>query len=282
MSTKWIKKKPSKTDAVIAQPQDWSERMGGLINPAYLLFVLVLGLTSLGGILGYRNKKAEELHLARDAFYLVQEDFRKAKADAISRLEKQGAQNHQTEALKAKSKKGRQVATSRPIKPDGASIYKEIQKPMEALVDVFESYKQTPLAWEMALFIAGVATEGRDTEKARTWYDKALELSPSTEEKVYVWLGLARLEEEIGNYDAARSGLDQALQSNVRDGREALLMQHARLDLELGHHKEAIQSLDTLMAEFPQSSFLEEAEYLLMKLEAYRSPEKSEVPEQHA
>ena len=155
------------------------------------------------------------------------------------------------------------------VKPDTGS-YTTVQARTEAalvkLTEVFNQYPSTKAGISARYYAAAaLAMLGRPAE-ALTRYQEVVDRAGN--DNFYgrmAQLGVVEASAEAKQYDRAISAA-QAMVSRVGDEsipRDALLMQLGRVQVAAGKKVEAKQTLDKVIAEFPESAYLEEAKQLL-------------------
>jgi predicted negative regulator of RcsB-dependent stress response len=132
--------------------------------------------------------------------------------------------------------------------------------------DVFNAYPSTESGIAARYYAAGaLAMLGRHGEAATRYAEVVDHAGVNTFYGRMAQLGMIDANTQAKQYDQAISAA-QALVNNTSDEtmpRDALLMELGRVQAAAGKKAEAKQTLDKVIAEFPDSPYIEEAKKLL-------------------
>ena len=157
-------------------------------------------------------------------------------------------------------------------KPEAGS-YPTVQARAEAALakftEVFTAYPSTEAGIAARYYAAGaLAMLGRHTEAATRYQEVADRAGADSFYGRMARLGVVEANAQAKQYDQAISAA-QALVQNTADDtmpRDALLMELGRVQAAAGKKTEAKETLDKVIAEFPDSPYVEEAKKMLAEL----------------
>ncbi len=157
-------------------------------------------------------------------------------------------------------------------KPEAGS-YPTVQARAEAALakftEVFTAYPSTEAGIAARYYAAGaLAMLGRHTEAAAHYQEVADRAGANSFYGRMARLGVVEANAQAKQYDQAISAA-QALVQNTADEtmpRDALLMELGRVQAAAGKKTEAKETLDKVIAEFPDSPYVEEAKKMLAEL----------------
>jgi TolA-binding protein len=162
------------------------------------------------------------------------------------------------------------IAEAKPGAPPAAGSYPTIRARAEAALvkftAVFNAYPSTKAGIAARYYAAAaLAMLDRPAEAATRYQEVADRAGSGDFYGRMARLGLIEANAQAKQYDQA-IGAAQALVNNTSDEtipRDALLMELGRVQLAAGKKADAKQTLDKVIAEFPESPYLEEAKQLL-------------------
>jgi TolA-binding protein len=157
-------------------------------------------------------------------------------------------------------------------KPDGTS-YPTVQARAEAALvkfaDVYTAYPSTDAGIASRYYAASaLAMLGRHAEAAARFQETVEQAGANTFYGRMARLGVVETNAQAKKYDEAITAA-QALVNNTSDDtipRDALLMELGRVQVAAGKNTEAKQTLDKIIAEFPDSAYIDEAKRMLAEL----------------
>jgi TolA-binding protein len=165
------------------------------------------------------------------------------------------------------------VADPKPgAKPDGKS-YPTVQARAEAALakfaEVYDAYPSTDAGIASRYYAASaLAMLGRHAEAAARFQETVERAGANSFYGRMARLGVVETNTQAKKYDEAITAA-QALVNNTSDDtipKDALLMELGRVQVAAGKKVEAKQTLDKIIAEFPESAYIEEAKRMLAEL----------------
>ena len=162
------------------------------------------------------------------------------------------------------------VEDPKPGAKPGVTGYPTVQARAEAALtkfaEVYNGYPSTDAGIAARYYAASALSMlGRHQEAAARFQETADKAGPTSFYGRMARLGLVESNTQAKKYDEAIAAA-QALVNNTSDDaipRDALLMQLGRVQAAAGKKTEAKQTLDKIIAEFPQSPYVEEAKKML-------------------
>jgi TolA-binding protein len=155
----------------------------------------------------------------------------------------------------------------------GAASYPTVQARAEAALakfaDVYNAYPSTDAGVASRYYAASaLAMLGRHEEAASRFQETVERAGGNSFYGRMAQLGVVETNAQAKKYDAAISAA-QALVNNTADDtipRDALLMELGRVQAAAGKTADARQTLDKVIAEFPESPYVDEAKRMLAEL----------------
>jgi TolA-binding protein len=155
----------------------------------------------------------------------------------------------------------------------GVTSYPTVQARAEAALakfaDVYNAYPSTDAGVASRYYAASaLAMLGRHEEAASRFQETVEQAGGNSFYGRMAQLGVVETNAQAKKYDAAISAA-QALVNNTGDDtipRDALLMELGRVQAAAGKTADARQTLDKVIAEFPESPYVEEAKRMLAEL----------------
>jgi TolA-binding protein len=155
----------------------------------------------------------------------------------------------------------------------GVKSYPTVQARAEAglakFAEVYNAYPSTDAGIASRYYAAAsLAMLGRHAEAATRYQEVVDRTGANTFYGRMARLGVIEANAQAKKFDEAISAA-QALVNNTSDDtipRDALLMQLGRVQVAAGKKSEAKQTLDKVIADFPQSPYIEEAKRMLAEL----------------
>lgn len=165
------------------------------------------------------------------------------------------------------------VEDPKPGAKPGVASYPTIQARAEAALakfaEVYNAYPSTDAGIAARYYAASaLGMLGRHAEAATRFQEVADRAGANSFYGRMARLGVVETSAQAKKYDEAISAA-QALVNNTSDDtipRDALLMELGRVQAAAGKKAEAKQTLDKVIAEFPQSPYVEEAKRMLAEL----------------
>jgi TolA-binding protein len=155
----------------------------------------------------------------------------------------------------------------------GVTGYPTVQARAEAALakfaEVYNAYPSTDAGIASRYYAASaLAMLGRHEEAAARFQETAERAGENTFYGRMARLGVVETNAQAKKYDVAITAA-QALVNNTSDDtipRDALLMELGRVQLAAGKKADAKQTLDKVIAEFPESPYIEEAKRMIAEL----------------
>jgi hypothetical protein len=165
------------------------------------------------------------------------------------------------------------VQEAKPGAKPEPGTYPTLQARAEAAVtkftEVFNAYPSTDAGVAARYYAAGaLATLGRHAEAATRYKEVVDQVGADSFYGRMAQLGVIEANAQAKQYDQAITAA-QSLVNNTADDtvpRDALLMQLGRVQAAAGKKAEAKQTLDKMIADFPDSPYVEEAKKVLSDL----------------
>ena len=165
------------------------------------------------------------------------------------------------------------VEDAKPGAKPGVSSYPTVQARAEAALakfrDVYTAYPSTEAGIAARYYAASaLGMLGRHEEAASRFREVADHAGTNSFYGRMAQLGVVESTAQAKKYDEAISAA-QALVNNTSDDtipRDALLMELGRVQVAAGKKTEAKQTLDKVIADFPDSPYVEEAKRMLAEL----------------
>ena len=165
------------------------------------------------------------------------------------------------------------VQEAKPGAKPAAGSYPTIQARGEAALakftEVFNAYPASDAGIAARYYAAGaLAMLGRHTEAATRYQEVVSRAGSGSFYGRMAQLGVVEANTQAKQYDQAISAA-QALVNNTADEtmpRDALLMELGRVQVAAGKKAEAKQTLDKVIADFPDSPYIAEAKKMLAEL----------------
>ncbi len=165
------------------------------------------------------------------------------------------------------------VEDPKPGAKPGVTGYPTVQARAEAALgkfaEVYNAYPSTAAGVAARYYAASaLAMLGRHEEGAARFQETVERAGQNSFYGRMARLGVVETSAQAKKYDEAITAA-QALVNNTSDDtipRDALLMQLGRVQVAAGKKSEAKQTLDKIVAEFPESPYVEEAKRMLAEL----------------
>lgn len=165
------------------------------------------------------------------------------------------------------------VEDPKPGAQPGVRSYPTVQARTEAALakfaEVYDAYPSTDAGIASRYYAASaLATLGRHDEAAARFQETADRAGANSFYGRVARLGVVETNVQAKKYDQAITAA-QALVNNTSDDampRDALLMELGRVQVAAGKKAEAKQTLDKVIAEFPESPYIDEAKRMLAEL----------------
>ena len=165
------------------------------------------------------------------------------------------------------------IEEPKPGAKPGVTGYPTVQARAEAALakfaEVYDAYPSTDAGIASRYYAAAaLAMLGRHTEAAARFQETVEQAGENTFYGRMARLGVVEANMQAKKYDEAISAA-QALVNNTSDDaipRDALLMELGRVQVAAGKKAEAKQTLDKVIADFPESPYIEEAKRMLAEM----------------
>ncbi len=165
------------------------------------------------------------------------------------------------------------VEEAKPGAPPGATGYPTVQARAEAALakfaEVYNAYPSTDAGVAARYYAASaLAMLGRHEEAAARFQETVEQAGENSFYGRMARLGVIEANAQAKKYDEAITAA-QALVNNTGDDtipRDALLMELGRVQVAAGRKTEAKQTLDKVIADFPDSPYIEEAKRMIAEL----------------